>query len=112
MGEVWTAQAEYSIDRSVHDVVQLTTSVSTPVTPATLTRTITLRAGEPSFTLTYALRNVGYQPFDYNWGIHPSLAVKPTWRFDIPATGPGRRGRWRPARQDRRRVRLAGDQRR
>ncbi|HEY3904468.1 MAG TPA: hypothetical protein VGM14_11235 [Streptosporangiaceae bacterium] len=86
MGEVWTAQADYSIDRSVPDVVQLTTTVSTPVTPATLTRTITLRAGEPSFTLTYALRNVGYQPFDYNWGIHPCLAVKPTWRFDIPAT--------------------------
>ena len=29
---------------------------------------------------------MGYLPFDYNWGIHPCLAVRPTWRFDIPAT--------------------------
>ena len=64
----------------------LRTTVTTPVTPATLTRTLTLRAGQPTFTLSYELRNVGYLPFDYNWGIHPCLAVRPTWRFDIPAT--------------------------
>ena len=86
MGEVWTQQASYSIDRPALDVVQLRTTVSTPVTPATLTRTITLCAGQPRFTLGYELRNVGYLPFDYNWGIHPCLAVQPTWRFDIPAT--------------------------
>ncbi len=28
---------------------------------------------------------MGYLPFDYNWGIHPCLALKPAWRFDIPA---------------------------
>jgi hypothetical protein len=66
--------------------VALRTTVSTPVTPATLTRTITLAAGQPGFTLSYELRNTGYLPFDYNWGIHPSLAVRPSWRFDIPAT--------------------------
>lgn len=86
MGEVWTQQAGYSIGRPAPDVVSLRTTVTTPVTPATLTRTLTLRAGQPTFTLSYELRNVGYLPFDYNWGIHPCLAVRPTWRFDIPAT--------------------------
>ncbi len=86
MGEVWTQAADYRIGRPDAGTVSLTTRVSTPVTPATLTRTITLRAGQARFTLSYELRNTGYLPFDYNWGIHPCLAVQPTWRFDIPAT--------------------------
>lgn len=85
MGEIWTAGAGYQITQG-DDHVSLTTVVHTPVTPARLTRTITLRAGEPTFTLSYALRNVGTMPFDYNWGVHPSLAVRPGLRFDIPAT--------------------------
>ena len=87
MGEVIGAQAARCwIGGPDADTVSLTTRVSTPVTPASLTRTITLRAGQARFTLSYELRNTGYLPFDYNWGIHPCLAVQPTWRFDIPAT--------------------------
>jgi Domain of unknown function (DUF5107) len=85
MGEVWTADAEYRIDRA-DGQVSLTTTVTTPVTPAELTRTITLAEGASTFTLSYRLRNIGTMPFDYNWGIHPSLAVRPGLRFDIPAT--------------------------
>lgn len=85
MGEVWTAQAEYRIERA-DDRVTLTTVVRTPVTPAELTRKLTLHADQPRITLGYELRNIGTLPFDYNWGIHPSLAVRPGMRFDIPAT--------------------------
>lgn len=85
MGEVWTARAGYRIETG-DDRVTLTTTVRTPVTPAELTRELTLSAGEPRFTLRYSLRNTGTLPFDYNWGVHPSLAVRPGMRFDIPAT--------------------------
>jgi hypothetical protein len=85
MGEVWTAHAEYRIDQH-GDGVTLTTTVRTPVTPAELTREITLHPDEARFTLRYSLRNIGTMPFDYNWGVHPSLAVRPGMRFDIPAT--------------------------
>ena len=40
----------------------MASTVTTPVTPATLTRTLTLRAGQPSLSLSYELRNVGYLP--------------------------------------------------
>jgi hypothetical protein len=85
MGEVWTAPADYQIHVGAEEV-SLTTTVRTPVTPAELTRTITLRADEQRFTLSYSLRNIGTMPFDYNWGVHPSLAIRPGMRFDIPAT--------------------------
>jgi Domain of unknown function (DUF5107) len=85
MGEVWTAHAQYRIDQH-DDGVTLTTTVRTPVTPAELTREITLHPDEARFTLSYSLRNIGTMPFDYNWGVHPSLAVRPGMRFDIPAT--------------------------
>lgn len=85
MGEVWTAPARYQM-RSEADEVALTTTVRTPITPAELTRTITLRADEQRFTMSYSLRNIGTLPFDYNWGVHPSLAIRPGMRFDIPAT--------------------------
>ncbi len=85
MGEVWTAPADYRITRG-DDRVTLTTTVRTPVTPAELTRELTVHAGEQRMTLGYTLRNIGTMPFDYNWGIHPSLAVRPGMRFDIPAT--------------------------
>jgi hypothetical protein len=85
MGEVWTARAGYRIETG-DDRVTLTTTVRTPVTPAELTRELTLSADEPRFTLRYSLRNIGTLPFDYNWGVHPSLAVRPGMRFDIPAT--------------------------
>jgi hypothetical protein len=85
MGEIWTAPATYQIHRD-DDAVAVTTTVRTPITPAELTRTITLRADEQRFTLGYTLRNIGTMPFDYNWGIHPSLAIRPGMHFDIPAT--------------------------
>jgi hypothetical protein len=85
MGEVWTAPADYQM-RVDADEVALTTMLRTPITPAELTRTITLRADQQYFTLSYALRNIGTMPFDYNWGVHPSLAIRPGMRFDIPAT--------------------------
>lgn len=85
MGEVWTAPAGYQMHVGA-DEVTLTTTVRTPITPAELTRTITLRADEQRFTLSYSLRNIGTMPFDYNWGVHPSLAIRPGMRFDIPAT--------------------------
>jgi hypothetical protein len=85
MGEIWTAPAAYEIHRDA-DSVAVTTTVRTPITPAELVRTITLRADEQRFTLSYTLRNIGTLPFDYNWGIHPSLALRPGMRFDIPAT--------------------------
>jgi galactose mutarotase-like enzyme len=84
MGEVWTANASYTIKRG-DGFCSVTTVVTTPVTPAELTRTITLKDDATSFTIAYRLRNVGFLPFDYNWGIHPSLSIRPGMRFDIPA---------------------------
>jgi galactose mutarotase-like enzyme len=84
MGEVWTAPAEYQMSFAT-DEVSLTTTVRTPITPAELTRTITLRRDQHHFCVDYELRNIGTLVFDFNWGVHPSLALRPGMRFDIPA---------------------------
>jgi hypothetical protein len=35
--------------------------------------------------LGYRIENIGYRPFDFNWGIHPVQAISPRHRFDTPA---------------------------
>jgi hypothetical protein len=86
MGEVWTQHATWHVDATGSDEVTVTTSVVTPITPARFVKTLSIRTGQPTISLSYEITNIGYLPFDYNWGIHPSLAVRPSWRFDIPAT--------------------------
>jgi len=86
MGEIWTQQATWHVNSAGPDEASITTTVLTPITPARFAKTIRIRAGDPTISLSYEITNIGYLPFDYNWGIHPCLAVRPSWRFDIPAT--------------------------
>ena len=85
MGEVWTAAGRYSIGQAP-DVVEPPHHGDHAGHPRDPHPHAHPARRQPTFTLGYGLRNVGYLPFDYNWGIHPCLAVRPTWRFDIPAT--------------------------
>jgi hypothetical protein len=58
----------------------------TPITPARWTRTITLEGDDPVVELHTRIENVGYLPFDFNWGSHPALAVRGGFRIDVPAS--------------------------
>ncbi len=54
--------------------------------PARLERTLELRADEPVLRARYRLTNLDQRPLPFLWGIHPSFAVTPDHRIDLPAT--------------------------
>jgi hypothetical protein len=86
MGEVWSTPATWRIEQGGPELVELRLDVETPITPARFSRTIRLRDREPSVEIEYTIEHLGGLPFDYAWGIHPSLAISEHHRLDVPAT--------------------------
>lgn len=85
MGERWTQKAEWWLEACSAECVEIVFSMTTPITPARWERRLTLEAGSRVVRLRYRIENVGCQPFDFNWGIHPVQAISPAHRFDAPA---------------------------
>lgn len=85
MGELWMQRARWYVEECTTDRVVLVFSVDTPITPARWQRRLTLEAGASAFTLDYRIENIGFRPFDFNWGLHAVQAISPDHRFDVPA---------------------------
>jgi galactose mutarotase-like enzyme len=85
MGELWTQDWRWEIAEANPKRVELVLGVTTPITPARWERRITLTSGEPILRVHYRLENVGYMPFDFNWGIHPVQPAAAGTRIDLPA---------------------------
>jgi galactose mutarotase-like enzyme len=85
MGELWSQRAQWRLEQCSSERIEVVFSIVTPITPARWERRVTLEAGSPVLRLEYTIENVGYRPFDFNWGIHPVQAISPAHRFDAPA---------------------------
>jgi hypothetical protein len=85
MGELWTGHAEWHLEECSRNRVRLYTSITTPITTARWERWLELESGRPVARIRYRIENLGYRPFDFNWGIHPVQAITPNHRFDVPA---------------------------
>jgi hypothetical protein len=84
LGEIWSAGAwKWHVDERPGEV-SLTCSLETPITPARYTRTLTLSGDSPVLRSDIRLEHVGTMPFDYLLGTHPSLAISPAHRWDVP----------------------------
>lgn len=60
-------------------------SVGGVITPLRIDRRMELRAGEAVLRSTHRLTNVGLEPLNFMWGIHPGLAIRPGARVQVPA---------------------------
>jgi hypothetical protein len=85
MGELWTQPASWRLCECGPDRVTVLFTLTTPITPARWERRLTIRAGSRAVGLAYRIENIGYRPFDFNWGLHPVQAISPAHRFDAPA---------------------------
>ena len=86
MGELWSAVGwQWHTDRRDGEVF-LTCSVETPITPGRYTRVLRLSDDVPVLTSEIRLEHTGTRAFDYALGTHPSLAISPRHRFDVPGT--------------------------
>jgi hypothetical protein len=86
LGELWTLALEHRIEERGPERVVLVLEGETPITPARWTRTVTVEGDAPVVALDTRIENTGYLPFDFNWGSHAALAVRPGFRVDVPAT--------------------------
>ena len=85
MGEVWSTPARWRVLQGGPEVVELALEVLTPITPARFQRRITIRRDDPRIEIAYTIEHLGGLPFDFIWGVHPSLAITEAHRFDLPA---------------------------
>jgi len=85
MGEVWNLAMRGEVRSAGPDEVAVAFEAETPITPARITRTVSLAAGEPILRVTTRLENVGALPFEFCWGSHVALAIEPGMRLQVPA---------------------------
>lgn len=86
LGEIWNLALTARLEETTSARARLVLEGQTPITPARWTRTITVEGDTPALSIETRVENVGYLPFDFNWGSHPALTVHPGFRIDVPAT--------------------------
>jgi hypothetical protein len=84
MGELWTLEWVYSIQQS-RGSVTLTTTVKAPITPAQITRKLTLAAGEALFTADYEILNLSRNEIRFLWKLHPAFEINRRCRIEVHA---------------------------
>jgi galactose mutarotase-like enzyme len=85
LGEVWSQGWDCEVTCNELDRVEVHAVCHTVIAPLRVERWHSLRAGESMLRTRHRVTNVGYQPTDYLWGVHPAFAVQPGYRIDIPA---------------------------
>ncbi|MFL5757796.1 MAG: DUF4432 family protein, partial [Chloroflexota bacterium] len=85
LGEFWSqAWAATIVERGPERVV-VDLVAHGVITPLRLERRMELAAGEPVLRSRHVVRNVGHEPVDFMWGLHPGLAIRPGSRIQVPA---------------------------
>jgi galactose mutarotase-like enzyme len=65
--------------------VSLYLSRTTVIAPARMEKWIRVTADEPVVRFRHRLTNMGTQPLDFVWGIHPCFRIEAGYRIDAPA---------------------------
>ena len=84
MGEAWSLPWDYET-QSRGDSASVTTMVKTPITPAKITRTLTLKDGETRFVCKYEFTNLSRNEISFLWKVHPAFAINDECRIEVPA---------------------------
>lgn len=85
LGELWSLPWSWWIEESGPVQVRLRLERTTVIATARMEKWILLTADEPVIRFRHRLTNVGTQPTDFVWGIHPCFRVEPGYRIEAPA---------------------------
>jgi hypothetical protein len=85
LGELWSLPWAWRVERDEPAEACLYLSRTTVIAPARMEKWIRLRADEPIVRFRHRLTNVGTQPMDFVWGLHPCFHVESGYRIDAPA---------------------------
>lgn len=79
LGEVWSLP--WQLERDGDHAIRLVRDGV--ITPFRIERRVELRPGEASLRLDYTVTNVGTQPFEFIWGLHPGFPIGPSTHIEI-----------------------------
>lgn len=85
LGELWSLPWSWRVEESGLSRACLYLERTTVIAPARMEKWITIAQDEPVVRFRHRLTNVGTQPLDFLWGIHPCFRVGPGYRIDAPA---------------------------
>jgi galactose mutarotase-like enzyme len=85
LGELWALPWAWRIEAAGPARVELYLERTTVIAPARMEKWIRIEADEPVVRFRHRLTNIGTQPMDFVWGIHPCFQVEPGYRIDAPA---------------------------
>ena len=85
LGELWSLPWTWEVEESGPSAVGLYLSRTTLIAPARMEKWVRLTAGDPVVRFRHRLTNIGTQPLDFVWGIHPCFRIEPGYRIDAPA---------------------------
>jgi galactose mutarotase-like enzyme len=86
LGELWSLPWSWEVAENHATTACLFLTRTTIIAPARMEKWIELRIDEPIVRFRHRLSNIGTQPMDFVWGIHPCFRVEPGFRIDAPAT--------------------------
>ncbi len=84
-GEVWSQAAQWDVLQSGGDCAEVRFTTHHRVVPVRFEKTLTLREGESLCRMHYRVTNLSPAPYEFNWNIHPAMAISPDTRLDVPA---------------------------
>lgn len=85
-GELWCQPWEYQVEHASADAVTLYLRRAGSVTATVIEKWITLRRNEARVHFRHRFTNVGLEPLDFLWKLHPAMAVSQHHRVDVPGT--------------------------
>ena len=98
-GEVWSQAAAWEVLQGSGRAAEVRFTTHARVLPVRFEKTLCLREGESFCRVHYRLTNLGHLPYEFNWNIHPAMAISPDTWLDVPAkegfTDPWRETRFR-----------------
>ncbi|MCJ7711284.1 MAG: DUF5107 domain-containing protein [Chloroflexi bacterium] len=83
MGETWSVPWEVR-SGAEGDAAWVETVGHATIAPARFERTLHLDGNAPILRVRYRITNLDVRPLPFLWGIHPSFAVTPDHRIDLP----------------------------
>ena len=85
LGELWSLPWSWAIEEAGPSAASLYLSRTTIIAPARMEKWIRLEGDGPVVRFRHRLTNMGTQPLDFVWGIHPCFRIEAGYRIDAPA---------------------------
>ncbi len=84
LGELWTNAWECEMGRCDGARAEAVFRTRTVISPFEVEKRVSLSDAESFVTVRYAIRNIGFAPYDWSLGIHPGVAVEKGCRLLFP----------------------------